>query len=411
MKNLLLITLSFPYDVGCEDTFLLNEIPFYREKFNKVIILPCQLSRSKAEIDSEIIIDKSFITYTKTSKKYRVSYNLFHFFRLIFNEPIKNFRKLTSYRDIKNLISNYFLIVSYFNFLASFFSNKKDEEWLIYTYWFTPMTTAAALFASKNKNIKIVTRAHGIDLYEFRNNNYIPFRRQTIGLLTKYFFISESGKRYSEQQYPEFKSKYLIFGLGVKDFNFHAQKSEPGVLKMVSCSSVDKNKRVDLIILALEKLISENSNVKIEWNHFGTGPLFEKILDLAKTRLLNQINFYFHGSVPNDLIIEFYKTNKVDLFITTSASEGKPFSIMEALCCSIPIIATNVGGIPEIVNSENGILLNEKPEIEEIKNALLWFVEHSDLVDLKKKAARLMWETNCNSSNNFSTFVNYLSKL
>ena len=44
----------------------------------------------------------------------------------------------------------------------------------------------------------------------------------------------------------------------------------------------------------------------------------------------------------------------VDLFLTVSANEGIPVSIMEAQSFGIPVIATDVGGISEIVNNVNG---------------------------------------------------------
>ena len=36
----------------------------------------------------------------------------------------------------------------------------------------------------------------------------------------------------------------------------------------------------------------------------------------------------------------------------------------EALCCGVPVIATKVGGIPEIINARNGILIEPKNELQ-----------------------------------------------
>ena len=43
-----------------------------------------------------------------------------------------------------------------------------------------------------------------------------------------------------------------------------------------------------------------------------------------------------------------------DLFLFTSISEGMPVSVLEALCCGIPVCSTNCGGVDELINEKNG---------------------------------------------------------
>jgi len=67
-----------------------------------------------------------------------------------------------------------------------------------------------------------------------------------------------------------------------------------------------------------------------------------------------------------------------DVYILPSYKEGLPIAILEAMSYSHPVISTNVGGIPEILHShENGILI-EPGNLEQIKNAILFFVEHPE---------------------------------
>src|SRR5690606_19053156 len=66
----------------------------------------------------------------------------------------------------------------------------------------------------------------------------------------------------------------------------------------------------------------------------------------------------------------FLNSSKLDVMINTSESEGVPVSIMEAMYYGIPAIAPSVGGISELVNETNGILMSENPDVQEIANAL-----------------------------------------
>ena len=60
------------------------------------------------------------------------------------------------------------------------------------------------------------------------------------------------------------------------------------------------------------------------------------------------------GQTANDELLEFYASHRVDVFVNVSSSEGVPVSIMEAIAHDIPVVATAVGGTPEIVSPALG---------------------------------------------------------
>ena len=81
----------------------------------------------------------------------------------------------------------------------------------------------------------------------------------------------------------------------------------------------------------------------------------EQVLTKIKEYGLDKIVEYV-GWVTGNKKIKLL--NNADVYILPSYSEGLPISILEAMSYKMPIIATNVGGIPEIVlNSQNGYLI------------------------------------------------------
>ena len=61
------------------------------------------------------------------------------------------------------------------------------------------------------------------------------------------------------------------------------------------------------------------------------------------------------------------EVRSASVFVSFSNFENQPCSILEALCCGVPVISTNVGGISEIIDSENGILIEPRNESQLLK--------------------------------------------
>ena len=71
--------------------------------------------------------------------------------------------------------------------------------------------------------------------------------------------------------------------------------------------------------------------------------------------------------------------NWADVYILPSFNEGLTISILEALSYNCPIISTPVGGIPEVVTEDNGILV-EPGNTKQIAEAIHNYVEHPEIV-------------------------------
>ena len=98
----------------------------------------------------------------------------------------------------------------------------------------------------------------------------------------------------------------------------------------------------------------------------GDGPNLKSLLNLTRENGLEN-HVIITGKYPY-LIDDIYSF--IDIFVFPSLQEGLPYTISEAMMFKLPIISTEVGGIPEqIQNDVNGILIEPKKSIE-IANAL-----------------------------------------
>ena len=103
----------------------------------------------------------------------------------------------------------------------------------------------------------------------------------------------------------------------------------------------------------------------------GDGEMLEKCKEYSN-RLAVSSAINFIGNVENVYSI----LTKADCFVLSSKSEALPISILEAMACSLPIIAPKVGGIPELV-SENGILY-ETENCDQLVCAMIKMIKDND---------------------------------
>ena len=99
--------------------------------------------------------------------------------------------------------------------------NLSPQDCLFYTYWLDQAAFGIGLAKREYPTIRLISRAHGYDLYENRSNPaYIPFRKPILRGLEKLVLISENGKQYITRHYPEISSKCEVSYLGTKDPRF-----------------------------------------------------------------------------------------------------------------------------------------------------------------------------------------------
>lgn len=121
-------------------------------------------------------------------------------------------------------------------------------------------------------------------------------------------------------------------------------------------ASFYKTKGYPYLIGAIKILALENSPLLDNYRFvlIGDGPEMDNIKNLA---LEKGVNKYLHFLGTRDKAYQYLKA--FEAFILPSVKEGLPYTILEAGLAKIPIIATKVGGIPEIIKDhETGMLVD-----------------------------------------------------
>lgn len=412
-KSLVILDENFPFGKG--ESFLETEVEYYNS-FDNIFVCPCSentfLNSRNIKNNKVRIIKLNDIYYLNKFVK------LLRYFLAIFNTEVID--------EIIRLINNRQMKLSIFIDLLSFASvgNKKykqikkqlnkikidkNDSIIFYSYWMHFHAYIALKLKKLYPNSRAVSRCHRFDLYEYRSqNNYIPLRLYILKNLDTIFSISDDGKKYLEDKYPNIEKNIKISQLGTIDHGIREIDLGRKPLRVVSCSWVSPVKRVDKIINVLSKI----KDIEIEWTHFGDGILFDEVKKKSVKYLTNNITFNLPGALTNQELQNSYKKNDYHIFLNVSESEGVPVSIMEAISFGIPVIATNVGGVNEIVkDSFNGFLLDkdfvDKDLIKYIRN--IYEMSENEYLKLRK-SSRKIWEENFNAEINYRNFVSTLFK-
>jgi len=279
---------------------------------------------------------------------------------------------------------------------------------IFYAYWTTSSAAALAHLRRVHPEMTAVSRAHGIDLYSERHvPAYLPLHRSTIRGLSRVYTVSDHGRRYLERQYPECGDRTRTARLGVDGPRPAAGPSSDGVLRIISCSNLYPVKRVSLLVKGLAAAAEQEPSLRVEWTHFGEGYEHTKVERTAAEHLPANVQWQLMGQVPNHRVLEWYSERPVDAFVNVSESEGVPVSVMEALSFGVPVVATAVGGTPEIVPPEAGALLDRDVKPDEIAAALLRCRPGSAAAERARTASAGAFHR-CSARTNYEQFIDLL---
>ncbi|MEE2657807.1 MAG: glycosyltransferase [Candidatus Latescibacterota bacterium] len=170
-------------------------------------------------------------------------------------------------------------------------------------------------------------------------------------------------------------------------FRFDPSERVPGEggWRIVYVGRYDEAKGLVILLDAVAALVAEGRDLRLDLvgggKATGTGDVFRA--QAARLGIADRVDFVDEvpwREVPKHL-------NKADLFVLPSFSEGLPLSLLEALACGLPIVATRCGGPEEVVDDEVGRLV-EPRDVPGLAGAIADVLDSHSCYDREAIAAR-----------------------
>ena len=218
----------------------------------------------------------------------------------------------------------------------------------IHAHWAGPPSTAA-MIASRLSGIPWSFTAHATEIYA---DNLLRDKCRSAAFVR---FVARAMMERARQVTPgldESRWTVLRLGLELPEAPRSLPENDPPVLLLAA--SFTGSKGHDVLLDAVRRLVDDGRSLEV-WLA-GTGSAEEETRRQAQRLRLDDV-VRFHGYVPNAEVLAWLADARVDVVVLPSESEGLPVSLIEALACGVPAVATDVGGVAELLGDGCGELV------------------------------------------------------
>jgi glycosyltransferase involved in cell wall biosynthesis len=257
----------------------------------------------------------------------------------------------------------------------------------------------AAVQVKEKYNKPLVITGHGYDIYK------LPLRSERFkNEIVKVFNSANQVLTVSEKNNEHLKgmgvNNVKVFPNGYTTDLFHFKEQKPCREKlelpmdkkiMITIGNLEYYKGYEYLVKALD--IVRERNPDFLCLHIGAGSLEGQIKTMVRERGLGEY-ITFLGRIPHNELVDYFGAS--DFFVSSSLAEGNPTVMFESLGCGKPFIGTKVGGVPEIISSqEYGFLCDSGDEEALAENILKALDQEWNTEKILSYAEEFSWENIC----------------
>lgn len=229
--------------------------------------------------------------------------------------------------------------------------------------------------AARLLGIPVVFTAHGWAFTEgvskAKRLIYAAAERLAGKLATRIITVSEYDRRLCEKYSVIPTSKLVTIQNGIPDIEIIPKRQdEHALIRLIMVARMEVPKNQSFLLHALAGIEEMNWCLDL----VGDGPKFAEIQNtVASLGLDNKVKLLGERKDVASLLSQSH------VFILTSNWEGLPLSILEAMRAGLPVVASNVGGIPELVEEDvNGYLI-QNGDVEMLRSRISYLIQNGSI--------------------------------
>lgn len=322
MKRMLFLLSSYP---APSETFITLQIQTLRAQSMQVTVLA---NRKPDFVHPSMQAEATQTIYLSESPVFSI---LLAHLRLLLQAPL---RYLKTFLMLPKMEAGFTASLRQFSGAAWLIAHVGKEAHL--HVHFAYGAAGVALFAHLLAGVSYTVTLHGSDLLI-----HVDDLEKKLHHAKAIVTISEFNRGWLSAKLPSVSQKTTVIRLGVPHRVTELKARHPETWHLLTVGRMVEAKDQKTLIAAMKILEEKNANVRLTM--VGDGPL-RRALEQAAA---GSAAIRFAGQLAHEEVLQLYQ--EADLFILPSISEGIPVVLMEAMQSGLPVIATNITGIPELV--------------------------------------------------------------
>lgn len=268
---------------------------------------------------------------------------------------------------------------------------KFEDLDLLHVHYAIPHAAVAymakKILLTQGRYVPVVTTLHGTDITLVGNNNaFAPVVAFSINKSDGVTAVSESLKKQTYEYFNVERDIKVIYNFididrFAKSNKDHFKKAiaPNGERILVHTSNFRKVKRIEDVIYVFKKVYEK---IPSKLLLIGDGPERHNMEELCRRiGLCHEIRFLGKQDAVEELLAVS------DLFVMPSASESFGLAALEAMACEVPVISSNVGGIPEVnIHGKTGFL-SDVGNVDEMAQYAITILENEEILQKFRKNA------------------------
>jgi glycosyltransferase involved in cell wall biosynthesis len=238
------------------------------------------------------------------------------------------------------------------------------------------------LVVGKTMRRKVIVQIHGGSLERFGQSSRILKHVSSLafGIADAVVVLSSVEKRNFEKLSKLKKLVIIPNAVNIEDYHRELPRKHSGKVHRLSyLGRLTREKGLFEAVEAIKIIAGDPNLLDIEFLIAGSGPAQTSLeAQIKEMGLATRIKLI--GSLVGSDKIRFLQQS--DVFVFPSYHEGLPYSILESLAAGTPVIASNVGGVPDaVINGTHGLLIEPRDPVQ-IADAIRKLASDSNLVRL-----------------------------
>ena len=263
----------------------------------------------------------------------------------------------------------------------SVIGNRKKADYILIdtfstsNFYFAFLTSQIARIL----NLKYIPILHGGNLPSRLNKS--PNMSK---MIFNYSYANVAPSNYLKSAFEKagYKTHFIPNTIKIKDYQF--KKRTIVNPKILWVRAFDRTYNPQMAVKVLQLLKKDFSEASLTM----VGPVKDNSFELTK-QLISELNLKDDINITGALSKnEWHKLSvDFDIFINTTNVDNTPLSVIEAMALGMPIISTNVGGLPFLIDNEVDGVLVDKDDVDGMKNAIVDLLNNpSKAIDLAMNA-------------------------